>query len=140
MHKNILIATDGTDASTRAISEGLDLAGEYGARVIGVYIVDIDAFNIMDIDPEDLERRKNTQIELGKGALDSLERLASLYRVDVEKVLREGEPAKEVLNIAKEYGADLIVAGTHGRKGFKKLLCRRVSDSFIKDAQYPLLV
>ncbi len=140
MHKRILIPTDGSDVSKNAISEGIDLAKKYNAKVIGAYILDINALNLMDVGAEEYERRRKEHLETGKKALETLKKLASKHGTEIETVLREGEPAKEILNIAKEQHVDLIVAGTHRRKGLKKLICGSVSNKFIHKAPCPVMV
>jgi nucleotide-binding universal stress UspA family protein len=140
MHKRILIPTDGSDVSKKATSEGIELAKKYNAKVIGAFIMDINALNIMDVGAEEFERCKKAQLETGKKALETLEKLASKHGIKIESVLREGEPAKEILSIAKEYDVDLIVIGTHRRRGLKKLIHGSVSNKFLPKAPCPVLV
>jgi nucleotide-binding universal stress UspA family protein len=140
MHKRILIPTDGSDVSKKAISEGIELAKKYNAKVIGAFILDINAFNLMDVGAEEFERIRIAHFDKGKKALETLEKIAFKHGVKIETVLREGEPAKEILNIAKEHDTDLIVIGTHRRKGLKKLISGSVSNKFLHKAPCPVLV
>ncbi len=140
MHKRILIATDGSDPSINAVLEGLDIAREHHASVIGAYVIDESTFNNMDINNREFRRRMRLQKEMGEKALKTLEDLAEPFDVPVEKVLRRGEPVKELLNLSKETRADLIVMGTHGRRGLKKLLHPSVAERFVKDSPCPVLV
>jgi nucleotide-binding universal stress UspA family protein len=64
MHKRILIPTDGSDVSKKATSEGIELAKKYNAKVIGAFIMDINALNIMDVGAEEFERCKKAQLEM----------------------------------------------------------------------------
>jgi nucleotide-binding universal stress UspA family protein len=140
MYKRILIPTDGSEVSIKASSEGIDLAKKYGAKVIGVFILDINAFNLMDVGAEDFERIRNVELERGKKALEDLKTSASKHGVKIDIVLREGDPAKEILNIAKDNNVDLIVTGSHRREGLKKLICGSVSNKFLHKAPCPVLV
>jgi nucleotide-binding universal stress UspA family protein len=140
MIKKILIATDGTSASKKAELEGIELAKKAGAKVIAVYVFDIDAINVMDVGSDELDRLIKSEIGKGERSLKNLERLAVKNGVDMVEVLREGDPVTEILNISQEYGIDLVVIGTHKRKGFKKLIYGSVSDSFLKDAPCPVVV
>jgi nucleotide-binding universal stress UspA family protein len=115
MHKHILIATDGSKVSTKAALEGIDLAREHGSIIIGVHILDEEALNIMDVGSDEYKKRLKLQKDKGEKALESLEKLASSSGVKIEKVIRMGEPVKELIKISDEYSADLIVMGTHGR-------------------------
>lgn len=52
----------------------------------------------------------------------------------------EGKPAEEILNIANNWEADLIVAGTHGRTGLQHLLTGSVAEYLIRHAKIPVMV
>jgi nucleotide-binding universal stress UspA family protein len=54
--------------------------------------------------------------------------------------IEEGKPSEKVLKVAEEWGADLIVCGTHGRKGFEHLLMGSVAERLIRHSTIPLLV
>jgi nucleotide-binding universal stress UspA family protein len=140
MHKRILIATNGDDVSKKAVTEGVDLAKECGAKIIGLYVIDVGAFNIMDVGSDELARLKNQQTVDGKRALSLLKELADTHGVNIEMILREGEPVKEIINVARDYKADLIVMGSHCRKGLGKLIEGSVAERSVKDAPCPVMV
>lgn len=60
--------------------------------------------------------------------------------VEIQYVMKEGKPAEEILRAAAEYGCDLIVMGTHGRKGVTKLLYGSVAESVLRGARCTVLV
>ncbi|HZK62903.1 MAG TPA: universal stress protein, partial [Puia sp.] len=54
--------------------------------------------------------------------------------------IEEGKPFEVILKVAEEWGADLIVIGTHGRKGFSHLLMGSVAEKIIRHSTRPLFV
>jgi nucleotide-binding universal stress UspA family protein len=135
MYKQILIAMDGSEVSKKAAMKGIELAKKDGARVIGAHILDAEALNIMDVGSDEEIRLKKRQWEKGEEALSVLEELAKEKGVELEKIIKEGEPVKEIIKIADVHSVDLIVMGTHGRKGFRGLLAHETSEDVAKE--YP---
>jgi nucleotide-binding universal stress UspA family protein len=128
LYKKILIAVDNSKASKKAAIKGVELAKKQSSKVLGVHILDVDALNIMDAGSDEVNRLREHQKEKGEEALKLLEELAKKKGLDFDQVLREGEPDKEILKIADYHDADLIVMGTHGRHGLRKLIDPNTSD------------
>ena len=63
----------------------------------------------------------------------------SLPDITVEHRLERGEPALVILAVAQETGADLIVMGTHGRTGLRRLLMGSVAEQVVRKASCPVL-
>jgi nucleotide-binding universal stress UspA family protein len=135
MYKNILIAMDGSEVSKKAAMKGIELAKKDRARVIGAHILDVEALNIMDVGSDEEVRLKKHQREKGEEALSFIEDEAKKEGVELEKIIKEGEPVKEIIKIADVHSVDLIVMGTHGRKGLRGLLAHETSDDVAKE--YP---
>ena len=128
MYQRILVATDGSEASKKAGLKGVSLAKESGALVIGVHILDEDELNIMDVGANEYEHLKKEQREKGEKALKSLGELAKSRGIRFKSILGEGEPSEEIIKIANEQSADLIILGPHGRRGLSKLIDPSVSE------------
>jgi nucleotide-binding universal stress UspA family protein len=135
MYKQILIAMDGSEISKKAAIQGIELAKKDGARVIGAHILDVEALNIMDVGSDEEARLKKHQREKGEEALSFLEELAKAKSVELEKIVKEGEPVKEIIKIADVHSVDLIVMGTHGRKGLRGVLDHETSEELAQE--YP---
>jgi nucleotide-binding universal stress UspA family protein len=76
---------------------------------------------------------------------DTLEHLLRRYRAaglsgGVQHRLEEGEPIREILRVAREIPADLIVMGTHGRGGLPRLLLGSVAENVLRAAPCPVLM
>ncbi len=70
---------------------------------------------------------------------EALRQLRPGPEVAVEHRLLEGEPAPEILRAAEENAADLIVIGTHGRRGVERMLLGSVAEQVLRKASCPVL-
>jgi len=121
-YKHILLAVDFYDQDQVVINRGKDLADKYGAKLSLIHVVDsvpiTDAGFGGDI-PVDLD----LMAELTAAAKKRLADLAkSLSVADDDCWIEVGSPKSEIVRIADENQADLIVLGSHGRHGLALLL------------------
>lgn len=111
MYERILVPTDGSDPSERAAAHALDLAAQFDATVDALFVVE-DAHWDMVVEKEEAA---------GERALDAVASMGETRGVTVEKHLRRGSAAGQIIDAAADYGADLIVMGTQGRTGFSRI-------------------
>ncbi len=139
MYKKILIPTDGSETANKAVAHALSLADALGAEVYGIYVVDISAFAGI---PTEIvwENMKNLLEDESKKALELINKKAEEKGIKFEKIVKEGVPAEEIVDTAKEIGADLIVMGTSGRTGLDKFLLGSVAEKVIRTSSCPVLV
>lgn len=136
--KNILVATDFSDISDRALDKAVALAKQLSARLHVVHIVQIHPTNMPEsgnVNIKELEEleEKNANENLTK---DLEERCQG---IDVAIHVMHGNPAVQVNAVAKETGADLIVMGTHGRSGFAHLIMGSVAENVLKSSEIPVM-
>jgi nucleotide-binding universal stress UspA family protein len=133
VYKKILLPTDGSEESKKAVSRGLELAKALGSDVVGVYVIDTSSFVNL---PETFmwENVRGLLEEEGKKAIASMERAAKKHKLKLSSEIREGSPSKEILNLAAEKKADLIVMGTAGRSGLDKFFLGSVSEKVLRSA------
>lgn len=144
MYKRILVAIDGSETSEHAFDTALQLARDSDAQLQPLYVVDnpLMAYDAFGYDPTNL---RDAFVEDGKRLLaDALARMkhenvAGVPRiVDVAPV---GEDISERIRIsANEFNADLLVLGTHGRRGFKRLFLGSVAERVMRSASLPVLL
>jgi nucleotide-binding universal stress UspA family protein len=115
MYERILVPTDGSDPSEAAAEHALDLAAQFDAAVDALFVVEAAG----PADHWDMVVEK--QEEAGERALDSIATMGERRGLTVERHLRRGVPAEEIVDAATDYGADLIVMGTHGQTGIARL-------------------
>lgn len=137
--KKILIAVDDSAFAMKAAHLGFAFAHQLRASVGIIFVIN----KAMEIGNPDLGITLQQQhTVLLQEAEDAIKQYIDLYD-GIDKVYRftpEGEPAKEILNIAKEWQADLIVMGTHGRSGMSKLFSGSVAEHVLKHSEIPVLV
>ncbi len=140
MHKRILIATDGTETSDKAIEEGLDLAVNFGAEVVGLYVIDETCLNIMDVGSYEFGKQREKTLKKAKDALAELENKAKNKGIHLSTIIKEGDPSIEITSIAAQQKADLIVLGCHRRTGLRKLVEKSISQGAIMNAHCPVML
>lgn len=138
--EKILYATDFTEGSERAASYALDLAKRYGATLIVLNVIyDIArtaGWNASHIDMDTLYGA------MEQGARKEIDIIADKLRADypqVETVVIRGLPNDDVISFAVEHKVDMIVIGTHGRKGIDRLLFGSTASKIVKASPCPVL-
>ena len=143
MYDTIRIPTDGSKGTEQAITNGLDIAQRYGATVHGLYVIDIaDLLEIGYVgDRSDFEATIEPLEETAKRAVEAIEKRAGRMDVDVGviTVVRQGPPYETVVEYADEVDADLIVMGTHGRRGLPRYFLGSVTERVVRTADVPVL-
>lgn len=144
MYKRILVPIDGSQTSTRALVAALQMARDSGGSIRLIHVIE-ELAQVIAYDPYgaytgDLSKvmRDNGQQILSK-ALD----IAKSAGIDADQRLLEaaGQRLAEAVNKeAAAYGADLIVLGTHGRRGIGRVLLGSGAEQIIRLAQVPVLV
>jgi nucleotide-binding universal stress UspA family protein len=135
----IIHPTDFSVAGEAAFAQALEIAGREGAELILVHVLEpISPFP--DGDYRTRRRELRTVLETtARRALDPLLSRAKQARVAASGVVMEGWPPEEIVRLARKRRADLIVIGTHGRRGMKRLLLGSVAERVILLAPCPVL-
>ena len=132
----ILVATDGSEYSRKAVDKALELL-EFSRGLLTVVAVLEISPHIYAVAPELAEEK----IKVPQKYVDEVKELAASRGILAEGVVREAECANEVItDVARKKGVDLIVLGSHGRTGLKRLLMGSVTESVIAHAPCPVLV
>jgi nucleotide-binding universal stress UspA family protein len=138
LYERILVPTDGSEATERAVREAVDLAAAHDATIHALYVLNTASFasipteSSVDGVSEMLERE-------GDVALDAVEAIAQEHGVPVERVQLDGSPAREIIRYADRSDVDLIVMGTHGRGGIDRLLLGSVAERVVRSSTVPVL-
>ncbi|CAB3961547.1 MULTISPECIES: universal stress protein [Burkholderia] len=144
MYSNILVALDGSDTSSRALDAALAIAAETGARLTPVYVVDflVPAYDMYGYDPSILV---DAFREEGLRVTEDAARRLKARDVAGTPQISNVEPAGEdiphrIVALADEIEADLIVMGTHGRRGVQRLFLGSVAERVLRLATCPVLM
>ncbi|WP_447640338.1 MULTISPECIES: universal stress protein [Chitinophagaceae] len=138
-YNKILVAIDNSSYSIKAAKAGFSIAHSLHATVGLVYVVDKSKEIVnadLGITPE------LSQTVLLDKAEKTIEQYIRLYDgIDkVERFTPEGVPEEEIIHIAEEWSADMIVMGTHGRTTIGKLLTGSNAEYVIRHATIPVLI
>ncbi len=142
LFKKILVATDGSSGSRMAVGYAVSLAKITGARLVAVYVVDLKTGCGLEQCITLTTPKSDALLKLrqrGEKAVNYVEGVALKEGVGVDKRIAEGHPAEEILKLAKEEVADLIVMGTLGLSGFKKYLLGSTADKVVRHSRVPVL-
>jgi nucleotide-binding universal stress UspA family protein len=143
MYKRILVPVDGSETANRGLAEALKLARSLGAALKLVHVVDNSA---LALNPEaGIAAAPLAQdfSEDGKGVLEEAKALATREGASVEAALHEnftGRVADLIVQEAKSWGADLIVMGTHGRRGIRHAVLGSDAEAVVRAATVPVLL
>jgi nucleotide-binding universal stress UspA family protein len=143
MYKHILIATDGSELSEKALEQGLALAKPLGAKVtIATTTEPWDAVIVGEVAVVlPVERYEETADANARAILSRAQATASDAGVDAElHHVKDRHPAEGILEAAKSKGCDLIVMGSHGRRGFSRLVLGSETNEVITQSEVPVLV
>jgi nucleotide-binding universal stress UspA family protein len=137
--KNILIPTDGSDCSLRAAELGISLAKILGAKIFVIYAIDPVILEQLtrDVGKKGVEKELK---EKGQRYLNHAAKLAEKEGLKAEAILAKGEPHDQIVHFAKSKGVNMIVMGTYGRRGMKRILIGSVTERVIEYAPCPVLV
>jgi nucleotide-binding universal stress UspA family protein len=138
-YRNIVIATDGSENTLRAISYGIEIAKLSGATVHALYVVDTSSFSTIPMDAGWEEMYAILRKEGEKAASDVKER-GEAAGVEIREVLLEGHPSTEIINFAENNDIDLIVMGNLGKTGLERFLLGSVTEKVVRNSKVPVLV
>lgn len=132
---NILLATDGSVSCDKALARALEIAQERGSKLAAVSVV----YTNDEIYALAQELIKELYLGADK-VLEKVKNWAGDLGVRAELFVKEGEPYRAIVDLAMERASDLIVIGSHGRKGLTRLLMGSVTERVIGYAECPVLV
>ena len=136
--RSVLIATDFSEASEKALRYSLALARFYGSRFCLAHVV--SSLGVTMAGPgaiaacEEAVSREAAELE------DSLIRSGALNGIQYKFIVRQGELWPELRAMIREESTDLLVVGTHGRHGVGKLFFGSVAEQIFRQAGCPVLV
>lgn len=143
MYRRILVPVDASPCSVKGLMEALQLAGVLQARVLLVHVVN-ELISEPALAPAEYHQNLIESMRaVGRQTLADACDLAKAQGVDVESKLIEtigGRASDCIVGAAKEWGADLIVMGTHGRRGMSRLAMGSDAELVVRSAPVPVLL
>jgi nucleotide-binding universal stress UspA family protein len=147
MYANILLSTDGSDVARKGVKHGMALAKALNAKVTVITVteplsVDLVSGHAGWIPPREmLDSFDAARKEHVGEVLDEVRAMAEQIGISVECLhVPNAHPATAILETAKSRGCDLVVMGSHGRRGLRKLLLGSQTSEVLVDGRVPVLV
>jgi nucleotide-binding universal stress UspA family protein len=136
MYKHILIPTDGSELSNKAIHHGVALAKAVSAKVTGITVT--TPFHVIAMDPETYKKRTAA---LTPKYLKQVSDAAAAAGVSCAVIHVEHEhPYRAIIDAAKKNGCDLVAMASHGRHGLSAVVLGSVTVKVLTHSNIPVLV
>ena len=142
MYPNILVPVDGSETAARALREATQLARSLSSRIRLIHIVNSTPW-VSQGAPGVIEELLTQMRSTGESIIHEAKTTVRAAGIDVDDRLIEavGERAGElVVSEARDWPADLIVCGTHGRRGLKRLLMGGDAEYIVRHSPVPVLL
>lgn len=145
MYKRILVPTDGSALSRKAVRSAIDLASTVGAELLAVNVVPRYPLSLVegaiDVKPRDSARIEKQWLEHGQALADEVGQAAEKAGVKARAItVRSNLVAEAILGAARKNNCDLVVMASHGRKGIKRLLLGSETQHVLTHGAVPVLV
>jgi nucleotide-binding universal stress UspA family protein len=129
----VLVAVDGSEYSMNAAEYAISIAKQFGSQLIALHVITLDI-----ISPQMEEIKKNAQEYFEK-----IRRIGDKANWDIPlrtELIASSSAVGGIIDFAEKENVDLIVVGTRGKSGFKKLLLGSVASGIVNYAHCPVLI
>lgn len=133
--KHILVPTDFSDASERALSAAIELAVAFKARVTLLHIWNVPVMGYAEGLTWPIDEMKVA----ARTSLSELRERVAKRVPETEAVLERGLEWERILDVVKKQDVDLVVMGTHGRRGLPRLLLGSVAEKVVRLSTVPVM-
>ena len=145
MYKRILVPTDGSALSKKAVKSAVSLAAAVGADLVALNVVPRYPKSYFEgaltISPSEVERVERQWTDQGRAIVDAACDAAERAGVEARAVTVRSElVAEAILGAAKKHRCDLVVMASHGRRGLKRLLLGSETQHVLTHGKIPVLV
>ena len=145
MYARILVATDGSGLSKKAVASALQLAATCGAELIALKVVprypQVYFEGSIPLSAEEIGRVEKQWTESAQAQLALIDKAAKAKSLDFKALTVKSDVVSEaIIATAKKHKADLIVMASHGRKGIKRLLLGSETLQVLTHSHIPVLV
>ena len=138
MYKKILVPTDGSEFAKKAQRHALFLSKVSGAEILAVSVTENNFISGLPLEDEVYQLNQ----VLKERSEENLKEFDKINEDDLKitHIIREGSPARVILEVAREEDVDLIVMGSSGKSGFDRFIMGSVADKVVNSAKCAVLV
>lgn len=142
MFKKILLPTDGSELSGKAINGGLAFAKALGASIVGLTVIEPYSYsNLSEYRPESLDDYEERTIKVAAARLGQIADAAAKAGIPIETVTAKSfSPFEAIIETAKAQGCDVIFMASHGRKGLTAVLLGSETQKVLTHSTIPVMV
>ena len=137
--KSILVAVDGSEHSEKAVRYACAMGKPLGADVVLLHVVPMVVTATPYQDTISDQPFLSLQM-VGEDILAKAKKLANKCGCEVIDMISHGDPAAQIIDIATERGVDIIILGSRGVSGIKRLFTGSISDKVSKNASCPVMI
>jgi len=142
--KRILVPTDFSEHSDKALNEAIDIAGKYNSKIFLLHVIDkqvqqcaVDyCLTSSDVDKLEKDSISSSEEMLKK----ELSKFVNANAVHIEFDVKQGDPFNEIVKEQKDKDIDLVVMSSHGKTGIKKYMLGSVADKVIRNTTSRVLM
>jgi nucleotide-binding universal stress UspA family protein len=138
--RRILVPVDFTETSDRALGYAIELARKFDASITVMHAYQIPVYGFPDATYITAAELATQISNAAQKRLDALVEANKTAAGELASVLRDGVPWEEINAVAGEVKADLVIIGTHGRRGLARALLGSVAENVIRTSTIPVLV
>ena len=145
MYQRILVATDGSELSQKAVTSAIELAALCGAELVAVSVVPRYPQSYFEggmvLQPEEMQRVEKQWADKGQSVVDAVKHTAAAKGVKTQAITLTSDVVSDALiSAATKHQCDLIVMASHGRRGIQRLLLGSETQHVLTHASIPVLV
>lgn len=145
MYRKILVATDGSTLSKKAVRSAISLAGALSAELVALYVVPRYPVSYFEggvsVSSQEVARIERQWAEKGQAVVDAVRQAAEAQGVSARAIVSRSDlVAESILATAKKFKCDLVVMASHGRKGLKRILLGSETQHVLTGSSVPVLV
>lgn len=142
MYKRILVPTDGSERSVKAVEGAARFARPLGATLVVMTVVEPYSYtNLAEYRPESIEQYDERVTAEAEERLEAARKIAVAAGVEVKTVMvKSFSPAEAIIEQAEKNGCDIIFMASHGRKGIAAVLLDSETQKVLTHSHFPVMV
>ena len=139
--EKILVPFDGSGYSQKAYEKALEIAEKFGSKILVVSVLQSKAAETAGVSLERMQEIQDEEKDTATTMLKNLESQATAKNISFHmEVIINPSSADGIVTFAEKHNADLIVIGSHGRTGFRKIVLGSVANGVLAQAKCPVLI
>jgi nucleotide-binding universal stress UspA family protein len=145
MYQKLLVATDGSTLSKKAVRSAIEMAAAIDAELVALYVVPRYPVSYFEggvtVSTQDIARTEKQWADEGQAVVDAVQQAAQAKGVKAKGLIAKSDlVAESIMSAAKKNKCDLIVMASHGRRGIKRILLGSETQNVLTHSTVPVLV